>query len=920
MATPLTDVWSGYSLLKSLWTVEDLVKTLAARGFEAALLADWETLAGVEEFDRRMRSAGLFPLVGVTRTMMWQGVEREIRLVARTPQAWSGIVRFGVWNGDSGSGTTVVLGSDLVPWWQEIEGLLGDDVVVELEAGQRDFVERLPSAWRWVPSRRIRFRDERDRGVHQLLAQIGGFPADPTAQALPESPESWWGTFADWPQGQVWRPTDFGSVFARHIWKIPRLPNVDDEDAELCRLAEAGLSRRHPEGVQEAERMRLRFELSVIRDLGFSGYFLMVGDVVNWAKTQNIRVGPGRGSAAGSLVSYALGITDVNPMKYGLVFERFLNPYRRTLPDIDLDFEDTRRGEVIQYLRERHGLDRVAQIGTYGTLGARAALRDVGRVTGLPLPAVSQVVKSVEWGLGDRLVVHADALRAASLRVGIGTGWIDQALKLEGLPRHRSTHAAGVIIAPGPLQEVLYCHGNAEDGWTTDFDMESVEQLGFVKLDVLGLRTLTTLAKMEGMLGRNPADLGNVDGHDNKTLRLLGRGDTDGIFQLDGRGVKTLLRQMRPRSAEEVMLVVALYRPGPMDSIGDFLRRRAENYRPAPDDALESLLTDTFGIMVYQEQLMAAVQHVAGLSLAEADLIRRAVSKKDHAMLTQEGERLLANMAERGLPLESARLFWERIRAFGDYGFNKSHAASYGLLAYYLAYLKANHPLEFWAAELSSHENGERLKELMIQAVSQGIPIAPPHVNESGVAFAPQGERGLRASLTIIRGVGVQNAERIVQAREDGGLFASAVDLSRRLSRGPVSRILEALGTAGALAGLGSWAGASQTQMHLFDRADSGTEMPPDYVSAFGFGWPVADGPVFVRAEDGVNRASLVEKIRVAAERLTGDVPVALIGERGRSIPVHGVMIRADWKALQTIKEMDGVQACGRHVSETARG
>ncbi|PSR20271.1 MAG: DNA polymerase III subunit alpha [Sulfobacillus acidophilus] len=914
MIAPLTDVWSGYSLLRSVWKVPDLVGELERRGFETAVLADWMTLAGTEEFDRRMRQAGLFPLVGVTRLWQAGGGLREVRLVACLPEAWPTLVRFNQWGGRPQPGLTVILGASAEMWWTgAISDLPTNGVVVELAADQREYLNHLPRDWRWVPARRVRCSVAQDREALALLAQIGGFAMDPEAVHLPTDPTTWLEPYASWPREQMWQPKDEGSVFARHVFKMPRLPGVPDEDAVLRAQAQAGLADRYGKNPSDRARERLQAELQVITALGFSGYFLMVADVVGWAQGMGIRVGPGRGSAAGSLVSYALHITDVDPLRYGLVFERFLNPARHTLPDIDLDFEDTRRGEVIEYLRRRHGRDCVAQIGTYGTFGARAALRDVARAQGLPSDQVSAVLKSCEWALGDMLADHVEGLKAACQRVQLNSDWIDLAVRLEGLPRHRSTHAAGVIIAPGPLTEWLYCQGDAESGWISDFEMGSIEQLGFVKLDVLGLRTLTTVARIEDSLAISPTSMDEVDERDEKTLKLLGRGDTDGVFQLDGRGVKSLLRQMRPTSREEVMLVVALYRPGPMDAIGELLNRRAAQYHPSADDPLASLLRDTYGVMVYQEQLMAAVQQIAGFSMAKADLIRRAISKKDHAMLNQEEERLIANMIERGYSKAQAQAFWNRIQAFGDYGFNKSHACSYGVLSYYLAYLKAHYPLHFWAAELSGHES-DKLKDLMTQVVSQGIFIAMPHVNRSAVDFSVQGDK-IVAGLGMIRGLGLDRARRIVAARQEQGPFQDVDDLVRRGGFGRDLKFLEALAKAGALSGLGAIASAIPTQMQLFEGPPTQQDPKPVFQEAFGFGWPHAEGPIYVRLAHPEVMDRVRTEIQGIAAKMPGEVTVALISEHGRAVVIPGIRMGEDHQTIEMVKEIDGVQAAGRRVT-----
>ncbi len=908
---PLTNLGSGYSLLQSTAAVADLVAALRDRGFTVAALTDQETLAGVEEFDRLMRIAGLFPLVGVSRRWAAGGQEREIRLIATDRAGWTPLVRFREWEAQPQSGLAVVLGASPDAWWTSIQKLRDLPlVIVELFWDQRALLEQLPSHWRWVPSARVRCLEPGDGELLDVMAQLAGQPRDPGAEPLPRQCDGWLAPFADWPRDQLWMPHDSGSVFPDRGWKMPKL-DLGDESRTLREKAGAGLAERLPDAPGATER--LAYELEVIEQLGFPGYFLMVADVVNWARRQGIRVGPGRGSAAGSLVAYALGITDVNPLAFGLLFERFLNPARRTLPDIDLDFEDVRRLEVVQYLRERHGADRVAQIGTYGTFGARAALRDVARVLGLSADAVNRVMKSIDWGAQPTLMEHEVRLRQGAREAGLPEQWIALAIRLEGLPRHRSTHAAGVIISPEPLGDWLLCHGNPRDGWVTDFDMGSVERLGFVKLDVLGLRTLSLISKIEAGLDLPADTITRIDGRDPATLRLLARGDTDGVFQLDGRGVKNLLKQMRPQSLDEVILVVALYRPGPMEAIGEYLRRRASGYRPLPNDPLESRLKETAGIMVYQEQLMEAVQQIGGLSLAEADLVRRAVSKKDHALLAELGGRVMANMVSLGHTQAEALQFWEKIRAFGDYGFNKSHAASYGLLAYYLAYLKAHYPLEFWAAELSNHEGGDKLRDLMVQAVSQGIAMRPPHVNRSQVDFQAR-EGGLDAGLAMIRGLGLESARKIVQERDKGGLFASAEDVSRRLQRALGMKSLEALESAGALKGLGSVAGLKTTQMQLFEAMPASAPPRIDFEEAFGFGWPEPTGPIFVRLDETRAWQEVAQDIRDVASAMPGAVPVSLIRDAKHASALDGVAVEPGFQSIQAIKDIRGVAAAGRRV------
>ncbi|MCY0878023.1 MAG: DNA polymerase III subunit alpha [Firmicutes bacterium] len=914
MHPPLTDVASSFSLGRSLWTVEDLVRQLHLRGFRQACLTDWETLAGTEAFDRLMREAHMVPWVGVSFALEVRGTPREVRLIATDERGWPRLVNFRAAVRDPAPGTQVVLGADNEPWWaSEPEWLERPDVVVELQPHQRDWALRLPSGWRWVPHCRVRLAHPSDAVALGVLAQVVGVAPEVGAEALPASPDEWLAPYRDWPQDRLWQPESTASVFSDRGWKLPRFGG-QDEAALLRSLAERGLAERYRGQVPPQARARLARELEVITSLGFSGYFLIVQDLVGWARRHSIRVGPGRGSAAASLVSYALGITAANPLEYGLVFERFLNPARRNWPDIDLDFEDARRGEVIQYLRTRHGTDRVAQVGTYGTLAARAALREVGRALGIDPARVSAVMERMEWGPHDRLADHLAALTKAARAYGMDDRWIVLARRLEGLPRLRSIHAAGVIVAPTPLSQSLLCHGDARSGWVTDFDMDALERLGFVKLDILGLRTLSLVAKLEDALGIQESSLATVPDRDSETLRLLARGDTDGVFQLDGRGVKTLLRQMKPKSRDEVMVVLALYRPGPMEAIGEFLARRQRGYQASDDNPWEAWCAETFGIMVYQEQLMAAIQGLAGVSWAEADLVRRAISKKDHALLERQGERLRAQMIARGYRPAQAERFWEQVQAFGDYGFNKAHAVSYGLLSYYLAYLKAHYPLHFWMAQLAIHDHSDKLKEVMRVVVSQGIEILPPHVNHSLLSFTVENQ-AIRAGLGIIRGVSADQAAAIWEERRRGGPYRDARELRERVGYRIGGRTLELLSQTGALAGLGRLTG---TQMTLFEEEAaeaSGDPVKVAWHEITGFGWPMPDGPIYVRLDGDARMSAVTEQLGALKRKHPGPVPVEIIKDSRKALVLRDLTLSGHWTAIEDIKRIPGVLAAGRPVA-----
>ena len=901
-------IQSGYSLLKSMIDVDRLAGELADRGFRQAVLADDHSWAGAEKFDDRLRRQGVSPWLGITRRIWVADGQRVVRLVAETREAWHWLIQADDVMQALPEGVWVIVAASQDSWWltgaDELGRWAGERVVVELWPGQPFPAVLSRRGWHWIPGQAIRFHDPEDRQAYHVLCQLGGETPHPLAVAVPASPETWAAAYRerDWPD--LWQPDPPSSLLARDGWKLPHSGEPDEFQA-LTRRARQGLQSRLGHTQAPVPWQRLEYELSVIRQLGFAGYFLMVADVVDFARQAKIRVGPGRGSVAGSLVAYALGITDINPLRYHLYFERFLNPARHTLPDIDLDFDFEKRPQVIQYLRERWGSQRVAQIGTFGSLGARAVLRDVARVTGVPSEAVDRLLERVHLTPQSVLAEHRQELAEAARDLGLATDWLLIADRLEGLPRHRSTHAAGVVITPGPVRDWVPCLKDAEGQWITEWEGDSVERLGLVKLDVLGLRTLTVVDRIRHVHPEMP-DWTTVPGDDGPTFMLLGRGDTDGVFQLDGRGVKELLRQMKPVSLEEIMMVVALYRPGPMEAISEFLRRRSNPELTREGDPISELCRDTYGIMIYQEQLMAVVQALAGYSLVEADLFRRAISKKDHALLAQERTGFLARLAEQGFDRGQAENIWRRIEAFKDYGFNKSHAASYGLLSYYLAYLKAHYPLAFWAAELST-VSGDRLDRALRQVISQGIRVRPPHVNASEVGFTVVGEE-LQAGLGMLRGVGTEVSRRIVEERNARGPFQSPTEWTKRMGRLLSPKTLEELTRQGALRGLTGEGSPSVTQLSWFDAPSPAGAKKPDPAVR----WLEASGPLYVKCEEGVDRTSVAEEIYRVAREFPGPVPVVVAdGRRGQRLPVT---LNAHFRAIQAIKAVAGVLSAGRQV------
>jgi DNA polymerase-3 subunit alpha len=586
-----------------------------------------------------------------------------------------------------------------------------------------------------------------------------------------------------------------------------------DEAAELRRSAEAGLERRiaayglAPERTQRDYRDRLDFELRVIEGMKFPGYFLIVADFIQWAKGQGIPVGPGRGSGAGSLVAYALSITDLDPIRFGLLFERFLNPERVSMPDFDIDFCQERRDEVIRYVQSRYGRDQVAQIITFGTLQARGVLRDVGRVLQMPYGQVDKLCKLVPQNPAApvalaRAIDDEPKLQAEADRDPVVKRAFDIAKKLEGLTRHASTHAAGIVIADRRLNELVPLYRDPKSMMpVTQFNMKWVEPAGLVKFDFLGLKTLTVLdtaVKLVRARGID-IDLSRIPLDDQKTYALLSRAEAVGVFQLESAGMRRALLDMRPDRFEDIIALVALYRPGPMANIPTYCTRKHGLEKPDYiHPKLEPILRETFGVIVYQEQVMQAAQLLAGYTLGQADLLRRAMGKKIRKEMQEQRADFVKGATERGIERAQANGIFDLLERFAEYGFNKSHAAAYALVAYQTAYMKTNYPVEFMAASMTlDMGNTDKLAEFREEATRLGIEIVPPAINRSGVAFEVEGNR-IYYALGALKGVGAQAVESIVAARGQKP-FADLTDFASRINPRAVNkRVLESLASAGA--------------------------------------------------------------------------------------------------------------------------
>jgi len=586
---------------------------------------------------------------------------------------------------------------------------------------------------------------------------------------------------------------------ANYMPRFP-VPAGESEETWLLKEVDRGLLARYPDGVPDDARARADFETGVILSMGFPGYFLVVADFINWAKDNGIRVGPGRGSGAGSIVAYAMRITDLDPLVHGLLFERFLNPDRVSMPDFDIDFDERRRGEVIRYVADKYGDDRVAQVVTYGTIKAKQAVKDSSRVLGYPFAMGDRITKAMPAAVMGKDVPLSRIFDPSDRRYHEGSEFrtlyesdadvrrvVDTAKGLEGLKRQWGVHAAGVIMSSEPLLDVIPIMKREQDGAViTQFDYPTCEQLGLIKMDFLGLRNLTVLDDgLKHILANRDERivLEELELEDDKTFALMARGETLGVFQLDGGPMRALLRSMQPDTFEDISAVGALYRPGPMgaDSHNKYARRKNGREEVTPihpelEEPLAEILGETYGLIVYQEQVMSIAQQLAGYSLGQADLLRRAMGKKKKAELDQQFASFSAGMVQRGYSLHAVQTLWDILLPFSDYAFNKAHSAAYGVVSFWTAYLKANYPAEYMAALLTSvGDSKDRMAIYLNECRRMKISVLPPDVNESKADFTPVGD-DIRFGLHAVRNVGANVVAGIVAVREQKGKFSDFAD------------------------------------------------------------------------------------------------------------------------------------------------
>jgi DNA polymerase-3 subunit alpha len=935
-----------YSLSDSVVRIPEAVDAVAAAGMAAVAVTDHCNLFAMVKLYKAALAKGVKPLIGVDLpvreageraqptllTLLCQnqvGYKNVTRLVTRaylegqqrgvaaierswlTPDSVAGLVALsGAQQGDIGRALAAGRERDALSHLAFWQGLFGDRYYIELQrlgrADEEGYVGHAAAlaAGRGAPlvaTNDVRFLKREDFESHEarVCIQDGTLLADParprryTHDQHLRTPREMEVLFKDYPEAlenSVEIARRCSLVLKLGEARLPPYPvpgTLTTEDF-LRQSAREGLEKRLAADARldvEAYQARLVTELDVICKMGFAGYFLIVADFIRWARENGVPVGPGRGSGAGSLVAYSIGITDIDPIAYDLLFERFLNPERVSMPDFDVDFCMDGRDRVIEYVGKKYGRERVSQIITYGTMAAKAVVRDVGRVLGMSYGYVDRIAKLIPFELGitldDALTKEPELKKLYDTEEEV-KNLIDLARSLEGLTRNAGMHAGGVVIAPSVLTDFapLYCDDQG-GSLVTQFDKDDVEAAGLVKFDFLGLRTLTiidhavrTINQARAARGEPPLNVDQLPMGDGRTYTLLKSFRTTAVFQLESRGMKDLIRRLQPDCFEDIVALVALFRPGPLESgmVGDFIDRKHGNIAGPIDylhPSLEPVLKPTYGVILYQEQVMQIAQVLAGYTLGGADLLRRAMGKKKPEEMAKQRSIFVEGAVKREVREEVAAHIFDLMEKFAGYGFNKSHSAAYALLSYQTAYLKAHHPAAFMAAVLSADmDHTDKVVPLIQECADIGLTIKAPDVNASAHAFTVADERTIRYGLGAVRGVGQGAVDVLITERERGGPFRSLEDMCRRIDLTKVNRrLLEALLRSGSLDGLG------QNRATLMDRLTAAMQLGDQTSKAsqsgqddlFGLSPPeAAAAPVAASA-----RPEWSEAVRLAGERET---------------------------------------------------
>ncbi len=865
---------SEYSLLDGAARINQIVNRAAELGMPAVAVTDHGTMFGVIDFYRAAKEAGIKPILGcevyvsprsrLQKEVRKDDIQYHLLLLAENEAGYRNLMRLVSAGYLEGFYYKPRIDRELLE--EFCEGLIGlsaclaGEIPTMILAGRLEEARKTARDYRdifgkdnfflelhdhslpeqkevntvlkqfsheegipLVASNDVHYLSRQDAGVHDVLLCIQtGKTVEETERLKFESQEFYFKTagemaerFADVPEAisnsvRIAERCNVEKDFSQRHLPEYDLPEGTDAATCLEKICYQGMKSRYREITPEIKE-RLEYELKVIRQMDYSNYFLIVWDLVEYAKNEKVIVGPGRGSAAGSLVAYCLGITNIEPLGYGLLFERFLNPERISMPDIDIDFCDDKRDRILNYVCEKYGQERVAQIITFGTMAARAAVRDVGRALAIPYAEVDRVAKLIPIEAKmtiSRALEQNKELQTLYKQEERYRQLLDTSMAVEGMPRHASTHAAGVVIAREPLVNYVPLYKMADSAVVTQFPMGTLEDLGLLKMDFLGLKTLTiigeALKNIEKRHGKT-IQIETIPLDNQATYEMLSHGETTGTFQLESSGMRSVLRELIPNKFEDIIAVVALYRPGPMEQIPTFIKSKHDREKISyahPD--LEPVLKETYGVIVYQEQIMEIAARIAGFSLGQADLLRRAIGKKKKNILDQQRELFIAGCLKSGYTRELGIKIYDLILKFASYGFNKSHAAAYALIAYQTAYLKANYPVEYMAALMTVYySNSDKVALYIADCRRMGIEVLPPDINESETHFTVVGDDRIRFGLAAVKNVGLGAIESIIGARQNKP-FVSLRDFTSRVDLRLCNRkALESLIKCGAFDSLG---------------------------------------------------------------------------------------------------------------------
>ncbi len=870
-------VHSHYSLLDGLAKIDDIIRRAKELGMDSIALTDHGNLYGAIEFYKKAKKAGIKPIIGIEAYIAPHGIQNKrpkvdderfhLTLLAKNIMGWKNLIQLvttsylegfyykprmdkellknhsegiiclsGCFSGELQKllkSKRIEEAEKLVEWYISV---FHEDFYLETQPHTKETLEDLKKLSQKynvpiVGTQDAHYMKEEDKTAHEILlaVQTGGRLDDPDRMTLKNydislpSGEKMAELLKDIPEAientkKVAEKCDLEIELGKvHLPKYPLPEGETSSFKYLKKLIEERTHDRY-KNIDETVKTRIEMELGVIEKTGFADYFLIVQDFINWAKLHGIVVGPGRGSAAGSIVSYILGITNIDPLRYDLLFERFLNPDRIQVPDIDIDFTDTRRDEVLAYVREKYGNDHVAQIITFGTMAARAAIRDTGRALGFSYGFCDKIAKLIPFnptqGMKEGWLIQCmrdvEELKTLYETDKEAKRLLDSALKLEGVVRHASVHACGTVISPKPLTEYMPLQKapQGEDTVITQFEMHSVESLGILKMDFLGLKNLTIIEQTIRLVKElHDIDI-NIDSiplDDKKTFELLQKGEATGVFQLESSGMRRYLKELKPSELEDIVAMVALYRPGPMELIPNYIARKHGKERVTYlHPKLEPILKSTYGVGIYQEQMMRIARDLAGYTLAEADTLRKAIGKKIKDLLEEQHIKLVEGMINHGIDPRTAKAIWELFPPFARYGFNRSHAVCYAMISYETAYLKAHYPIEFNASLLNvSGTDVERINFLVSEAKHLGIHVLPPDINLSSEVFTPDGN-SIRFGLLSIKNLGVNIAHEIIEERARGGPYEDLSDFLHRIHHRDLNKkSLESLIKSGAFDSLG---------------------------------------------------------------------------------------------------------------------